>query len=408
MKDNLVCDNVNLSVIKSQDASLVASMNDKYILEKYKFGFEGITIKKTEDFLKHLKNTLKNVNFFNFDFGFGKSQIFIESIEGKKPHDKLNKCLIYISVFSQECYVEVFSDSIEGTEFLYGIAKTFIDADTEPKIRMLNYYLDNGRMNYKEKSIVKKDLGYTSSKFYPDFEDIDECFKQFTISSENIMILSGKSGIGKTKFTRLYLLFLLSHMDLLKKDFSSDEDDEEDGIFLNVAYIKNEEILSLDAFWLNLQEYNYDLVILDDLDSFLAPRTGTVSNEKGYMKDKFVSNMLSFTDGLIPTRTKFLITTNRPLETIDKALTRDGRLFDVFEFRLLNNQEALEIWLDHKLEETDFNDLFKDKKEILQAELGKHIHSFLLNNKKKNKKFLKEDSKASISGLYKKDRKVGF
>jgi len=39
--------------------------------------------------------------------------------------------------------------------------------------------------------------------------------------------------------------------------------------------------------------------------------------------------MLSFTDGIVPTHTKFIITSNKIDSDIDPALRREGRMFDI-------------------------------------------------------------------------------
>jgi hypothetical protein len=49
--------------------------------------------------------------------------------------------------------------------------------------------------------------------------------------------------------------------------------DKEGPINFPVAYVKNEAILSTDEFWVELQYYDYRLIILDDLDFSLLPRT---------------------------------------------------------------------------------------------------------------------------------------
>jgi len=78
---------------------------------------------------------------------------------------------------------------------------------------------------------------------------------------------------------------------------------------VSVAYVKNEKILSTDEFWNNLSSQNYQLVILDDLDYALLPRTQAVSTGEDVDKNAFISQLLSFTDGIFENgnNTKFIM-----------------------------------------------------------------------------------------------------
>lgn len=403
-------DDVNLSIVKNRDIDLPESLVTKYISKRFEFAFSGLTIKDKKGYLDHLKKELGNINISTFDFGFGKGQCFIEKKENaERINESLSDCLIFISLFAVESYIEIYTNSIKEAEYLFNISKEFTDKDEEPKVRMHDYYLE-GRLSFKERVMTSKNLGKISKDYYPDFIDTDGFFKEFTQAKENILVLSGKAGTGKTKFSNLYLNYLMEHLEVLEKENKFDEfgDFEEESNYVNIAYVKNEDILSLDSFWVNLREFEYDIVILDDLDYFLSPRSQTLSNEKELLKDKFISNFLSFTDGLIPNRTKFFISTNRDIEAVDEALKRDGRMFGVFEFSLLNKGEALNIWEKEGLSKEDFNIEFEKDKEILQATLGSKISHYLKNDKKKGKSYLKADSKANISDKFLNKKRVGF
>jgi hypothetical protein len=230
-------------------------------------------------------------------------------------------------------------------------------------------------------------------------------FEEFFKAKENIVVLSGESGVGKSKFSTLALKYSISHgADLMDSAEEYFEDEEN----INVAYVKNEKILALDTFWVNLKKYDYKLVILDDLDFFLSPRKQTISSETEELKNQFISHFLSFSDGLVPNKVKFIITTNRGIDSIDEALLRDGRMFGVFSFSRLKNDEAKAIWLNENLPLDAFVHEFGEQEEILQSKLGSLIHSYQVNNKEKRRPFLKADSKAEISSKFRRTKKVGF
>lgn len=392
---------MNFNLLKGENDNLNDSLLDIHLTKNFNFGLNGISIKDKKGFIKHLEKELKNIQFANFDYGFGKTTKYLEKKDKEKPiNDKVEDCFFIINEFSLDSYVEIYAKTLKELEYLFAISKDFMEEDEEPKVRVHNYYFE-GKLSYKETTIKAKDLGDIIPEYYKDFSDVNEFFKQFTLSKDNILVLSGKTGTGKTKFANLYLNYLMDNIDILEKE----DDYEEDNNYVNIAYVKNEDILSLDSFWINLREYDYDAVILDDLDYFLTPRSETISSEKMILKDKFISQFLSFTDGLVPNKTKFFITTNRNVDAIDEALKREGRLFGVFEFALLTKDEAKEIWLKAGLEEKDFAFEFEEDT-VLQAKLAGKISSYKKNNGKA-KKFLKDNSNADITNKFSK-RKVGF
>ena len=196
-------------------------------------------------------------------------------------------------------------------------------------------------------------------------------FNQYILSENNILLLCGVAGGGKTELGNLYMKFLLKSS-LFREKIESSPDESLD---IKVAYIKNEKILSTDQFWLTLQEDRYDLVFLDDLDYGLLPRTQEISSSEDIDKNKFISNLLSFTDGIFESSqtTKFIITTNREVGDIDSAILRKGRTFDILNLRPLTNKESKKIWTSNGLSSELFEDTFGHKKEILACDLGSEI-----------------------------------
>jgi len=126
-----------------------------------------------------------------------------------------------------------------------------------------------------------------------------------------------------------------------------------------------------------------------------------------------VNKMLTFTDGLLHQNTKILITTNVTYSKIDKALSRDFRLFDSLELRALTYEEALEIWQKRfELSDDDFENIFEDQQDITPARLSQEAEKFI---KKEDDSFARQATyckEANISKLEKirntPSRKVGF
>ncbi len=128
-------------------------------------------------------------------------------------------------------------------------------------------------------------------------------------SSEPILILHGEPGTGKTC--------------LIKKIIDR---------FNRVAYVKGESAINSDDLWMHLGRHNYDLVVFDDIDTQICER------------NNFVSQLLSYSDGILEDRAKIVITTNKDAGNVDMALLRPGRLFDMISLEPLSTNEAVKIW----------------------------------------------------------------
>jgi SpoVK/Ycf46/Vps4 family AAA+-type ATPase len=109
------------------------------------------------------------------------------------------------------------------------------------------------------------------------------------------------------------------------------------------------------------------------MDHILIDRNISTESASDTIRLKFISNFLSYTDGIFSSDTKFVITTNQGVANIDTAILRKGRCFDVLSFRFLNNSEALAIWKDSELLEEDFIDNFSTSDSISAADLGAKI-----------------------------------
>jgi hypothetical protein len=398
--------NVSLNIMKGNDGILVESLIDSYIAEKFKFGLSNLEVSNVKGFIEALEK-FPTLEFSKFVLTKkGNTFYYITKKEdADSVSEDIKDLFIYINVWKQDkAYIELYGKTPKEVETLYNTLSDFFFEAEGFKVQLHHYFIENG-LKFDANTISDKDLQDISSDFYPDFISTDMFFEEFLKAKENIVVLSGESGVGKSKFSTLALKYAIEHGEELV-DSAEEYFEEEENI--NVAYVKNEKILALDTFWVNLKKYEYKFVILDDLDFFLSPREQTVTSEIEELKNQFVSHFLSFSDGLVPNKTKFIITTNRGIDSIDEALLRDGRMFGVFSFSRLKKEEAKAIWFKEGLKEEDFENEFGEQEEILQSKLGSVIHSYKANNKEKRRPFLKADSKAEISSKFRRTKKVGF
>ncbi len=170
--------------------------------------------------------------------------------------------------------------------------------------------------------------------FYP-LINVPKMMSLYSESSETITILTGAPGTGKTCFMKKCLA---EHAKNIGRD-------------IRVTYVKDPEILKKDGFWAMLSRNAPDVLVLDDLDDELLPRT------EG--RNEIVNNILSFSDGLFDVPTKIIITTNVKNTKIDSAIIRPGRCFDILAIPNLSRDQALKVWIEgFEQTEEDFCSIF--------------------------------------------------
>jgi len=390
-----------------------------YALNKFNLTFEDLKIKYRDlesviSKIIELKPDIKRLDFpinVFYDFVVLESDDYMITFDSYENKKKISICFYF--------------NSYQESKEIFDIIQSFQDKDDEIFVSVASYFYDGQKQLKATENIkIKDDFSNNSLEYYP-FIDIPEMFKQYSMSDSNILLLCGIPGTGKTRMGDAFMKHLLDITDVQlankrevihteeNADGTIDEIDiitqESEGV--KVAYIKNEEILADDLFWNTLKEEEYHLVFLDDLDYSLLPRTQNISTSEDIQKNKFISNLLSFTDGIfdkVGNKTKFIITTNRPVTDIDTAVLRKGRTFDILELRELKHEEAGEIWIKSGLDLEDFNESFKGTK-ILQADLGSAIGMALKAQSEhiELKPYIKEEG-ISIYSTIKSPKKIGL
>jgi DNA replication protein DnaC len=358
--------------------------------EGYTYPLNELSI-QYKDFDEFIK-LLSKYELTMYDFTDG-NQIFKQF--------KCDEFWMNVSGGVKQVFLSINCKKPEIAEHIFKQYKQFKPPREDASVFMSNYFMKVESVDNSIKEFKFTDFTNTIPLYYP-YIDVNSMFEQFFGNKENILILCGKPGTGKTQLTSQLLKYALDNPSSIPYFVEKEPDNEDDIEIINVAYVKNTDILSNDMFWRELAKKEFDFVILDDLDYFLTSREEEVQTQDDASRNKFINQFLSFTDGIEQNRTKFIITTNQPFVDMNIALMRKGRLFDILELRDLSNKEALAIWLDNKLLEEKFP--FKNQDRVLQADLGSIIQKSL-NSRIVVKPYLNE---SGVSKITKKTKKVGL
>jgi len=163
--------------------------------------------------------------------------------------------------------------------------------------------------------------GITNSSYPFIQEGVNEFVDSYLASSENVLVLIGPPGTGKSN--------LIQYIIARSKR--------------NAMITYDPEIMSKDDIFANFIESDSGSFIMEDADAFLSSRVdGNMSMHK----------FLNVSSGIVSMSGKKLIfsTNLESADDIDQALLRPGRCFGLVHFRNLTREEAVTFLKDHKSE----------------------------------------------------------
>lgn len=362
-----------------------AVMSNIDIEDGFVYALQDMSIKSTD--YKALIEDLQDIcSLTEYNYSKNKNSVYYKLIG--------EKLRVYVRGNSVDLFIGIYARSEDVCSKAWQIYLKHSDDEDGVDMFMHSYFMNGGQLDNASKQIDIDELQYISDKYYP-YIDTQIMFDQFFTGSENILLLVGEPGLGKSKMSTLALKHAYENPDKLPYD-KLEVNPALDNQFISVVYVKSTDVLINDKFWRDMGKIQADICIIDDLDYMLTKRDSEVQSVDDAKKNDFLNQFLSFTDGVEKTKTKFIITTNQKYSDIDSALLRKGRLFDILELRALDASEALAIWLDNSLKEKDFNELFKTH-EVLPADLGSEINKRLNKRiKTATQPYLKEDGISKV------------
>lgn len=363
----------------------------------FAYSLEDIRFKASEfkSFINEISTHLGELH--KYDYSRGKNAVNVRY--------KNAQVRIYVRGNSVDLYMSAYSTSEHVSETIWKTYSKYIVQENDIDVFVNSYYMNGNSLDNNNKQMKIDDLRYISKDYYP-YINTDMMFDQFFTGSENIFLIVGEPGLGKSKMSTLAIRHAYNNPDKLPYDKIADNPGLEEQ-FINIVYVKSIDVLVNDKFWRTLETDQADIVVIDDLDYMLTRRDGEVQSADDVRKNTFLNQFLSFTDGVEKSRTKFIITTNQPFDEIDSALLRKGRLFDIIELRRLHRGEALVIWEQNGLSESEFSKVFTGS-EILPANLGSEIAKRLNTRiEKSTSSYLREDGISKIQRAQRAKR-VGF
>lgn len=306
-----------------------AELNLDIYREKLSFHFRGVqeeVYQRIEDILRQqyafrspLQNLYEHQKRGRLFYSIGSKEKTVEGSDQGSVFEYIPYYQVEVGYFSKESpnFDIVISSALSNSTFVEAVVKDLesLGLEKDP-IEITKISISGGDVSTSEGRIDPNKLGRNS--FYPFLGEgvegeevtLESYIHDYLTDSAPVLILIGAPGTGKSTFTRT-----LAHTSKLKTVICTDEGAVESGAVL--SYVSKN---------------NAGLLILEDVDNLLKSR------EAG---NSFMSALLNESEGVCENEIKIVITTNLTnIDKVDSALIRQGRTFDIVDFRNLTREEA--------------------------------------------------------------------
>lgn len=202
--------------------------------------------------------------------------------------------------------------TIAGSKDFINEVKAIVDKNLECVDYMVKWYYQESNDRLKNTILALDLTNLPVDEMYPWLKvPLTEYYENFLNSRENILLLIGPPGTGKTTFIR----------GLIKHSKAT----------VSLSY--DEKALNMDSLFINFfEDTTSNILLIEDADTHVKSR------ESG---NELMKRFLNVADGISSdVNKKIVFSTNLPnIKDIDSALIRPGRCFDVLQFRKLEIEE---------------------------------------------------------------------
>jgi hypothetical protein len=235
------------------------------------------------------------------------------------------------TITTLDLYLSIMSES--NSHAHYFLLKYGVNKQEFAKFWEQNYNHNDAKINHQQATEILEEYCVNLTQLAREDRlepvigretDIQEMITALARRFKANVLLVGDPGVGKTTFLRhltarlakTHRAFLVptSHFNMLASP-------------------------EMPVFWAgqNYRSSLTNLVILEDAEALLGKRRGS--------NDDQVSNLLNFSDGMMGDcmKVQIVTTVNAPLEKLDPAITRRGRMLGYRQFRRLTRAEALRL-----------------------------------------------------------------
>ncbi|MFW6172588.1 MAG: AAA family ATPase [Elusimicrobiota bacterium] len=292
--------------------------------------------------------------------------------------------IVSISARYKRILYNIYSSSVDLLKLaISGLKNLFsVEDEDEVKINLCWYFIDRGSVRYENFSMKIAETMYDEAYPYLDIKKLAEDFKE---SSEQVLVLIGPAGTGKTRLIRYIVRELIKEYKVTK-EVCYDEDEECTDIYSDpsVSFTSDIKVLEESKIFMDLLNSSNVALILEDIDFHLRSRKD--GNTTMY-------KLLSASDGFISNiNSKIIVSTNLESGTkIDEAFVRPGRCYGIVETRNLDMEESYNL-----LKVLGCDNVKLENKSYSLGEIYRHY-----NEKKSKRKFYRICNENKCS-------KVGF
>lgn len=197
--------------------------------------------------------------------------------------------------------------------------------------RIFNVGIKNHGLNRKLLDVdLEKDALDVPAVNYPYLpETPQDLMAQFLASDQNVLVMIGPPGTGKSTYTREMIHSVFR--DRLP-GLTYDDEDKVPSVHLlsDTKVLQHEELL--DYLQDQVKPSREVIFVFEDADHLIGRRTDG---------NAVMSGLLNLSDGIVKTNIKIIISTNlASVDKVDEALIRPGRCFGVVSFNRLNLEQA--------------------------------------------------------------------